>query len=550
MAEFRDIAEKLAKTTIVPSPAATAAGEIGAGLGTAIRGRVEPFLKQETKETLFGEYAKSPIRIQLAKLTGVKQWGDVVKNYEKLRNEFMNWVPGQDIRVPKMQKTAATFNKEFMNQMQGGESVKIGNIILRKNTDKAGGGFAFSTDGGRTYARSRLGLNENITNQFGQEVVTERPIPGEFVTQKAGPSGRSREQIKKELDEVSALFNRLVPGRSELEAYLQKFRPALATGAGRVGAPGVDKWAMEKYRRQEMHIDELDEGEPGAVKALERKMGDLPFTAIQGYFVKYLRDINNNLLPSHIRAGRAAAIENATVNSFKKLNEELVDQHLANFQQDINKNIQIINQSKNEAQKLIRTYALLLSIAPTAGDPENAVVGAVGSSLLQETLAKARAPIETSFEDGIMGLPRYLDDYASMAEAVLKQRSKTFKRSLKEKGTDLFDRNLNLIRENVPSARLPKLIPIFRRGVSPDSIKDTVRKNLLYDWNLAQFAPRTPEAWKNPTEDQKMWLALFRSAYGRHASLSKDVSKIRSPEEQRSEGFKTAGELGQTAQGF
>jgi hypothetical protein len=534
---FEDIAQKLARATITPSPAAGLIGEPGRTVGEIAARELQPFREAEKREIITGEFAKSPIRLQLAKQTGVKRWADISDAFEKARNAYLNWVPGKVERVPKTETIATDFNREFLAAMAPGQEEVVEGMKVRRNR---AGGYAFQLPGQEAWTSSRLGLNRNITDKFGKQIKTERAIPGEFEEKQVSPTGKTREQLKKEMDEIGQLYNRIVPGKSDLEAYLSKFRIQIA---GRAGKAPLDKLALEKYRQQESHIGRIKSGDKGAIADLQRQLGEIPFSSIQGYYVNYLRDINNNLVPGAIKMGKASQVENSTLNAFRLLNEELVDGYMNNYQRSINEDIARINKM-SEAEKLIASYGLLLKIAPMAGKPSRAVVGAVGRQMLMETLIKSGVDPATFFEDGVLSMPRYQDDHNNMLEIVLKEKSKQFRTPIEKKGEKLFDQNLDMIRKNVPAARLPKLNPIFfRRGVTTENIQEIIRKNLLEDWNLAKLAPRTPEAWANPSDTNKKWMALFESVYGRRPVFS-DTKKIKSPQEVTAEEFKKVGELG------
>jgi hypothetical protein len=514
MAEFQDIAKKLAQVTVAPpSPTAEQFGKIAAGIIPQVQAGTAPFLQQRVGDVIKGELAADPLRLDLAVEVGRPEWVKAVQEFKEKRDELLSFKPGQPTKIPVKKTVTKTFDKGFMDNMTPGQQIQIGDTVIRKN--QKGGGFVFREIGSQAWVRSQLGQNENIIKHFGTDVSVEEET-GEFVTKPA----KTRQQMRRELDNIRNKFNQIVPKKSELERLLMIELQKRAKEA-RTGAVPTDRFALEKYKAAERRINLLSSKDKGTLDQLQKLTGDIPFASIQDFVTGYFRDVNNTLTEKSIKAGKYSEVENATFNSLRTLNEGVVDQQLAKFRQAINNDIQKINKLPKQSDRILDSYALLLRVAPLADRADKAVAGAVADVLLLDTLQQAVINPAVDFEGGVNNLPRYLTDYKNMIEIAIKEK----KMDVKDRGQNLFKDLSNQVRRSIPEAKLPgKVWGLIGRGTSPDNIKKIVARNLIDDPDIAKLAPRTKEAFDNPTETQKKWIALFEATHGRKPTLT-DINK-------------------------
>ncbi len=108
-----------------------------------------------------------------------------------------------------------------------------------------------------------------------------------------------------------------------------------------------------------------------------------------------------------------------------------------------------------------------------------------------------------------------------MITAVLKEK----KVDIAGRGRNIFGELSNSIRKSIPQAGLKgKILGLFGGGTTAENVNEIIKKNLLEDPSLVQFAPRTKVEFENPRNFQQQWLDMFQKTFGRPATMT-DVNK-------------------------
>ena len=519
---FQNIAEKLAKTTFAPSREAAALEQIGQGVSAGITKKIEPFRQAQTKDIITGEFAATPFRMNLAKLSGRKDWAALANQWETVRNQYVNWKPSKAVAKGEGEAAAPViFDKKFIASMKPGESITIGDKKFSRNSEKAGSGYVLTTPEGDLIVASKSGTgDQRIRDLFNTNIGVTPGEPGE-------PVGKTKEQLRKEMRFLRAKINRIIPGTSELEKLVAREDrlPRDTGGLGRrgFGDAGLNREFELKFKANESYIRDLGKLDKGALARVEALTGDVPYSSIHGLFLTYLRQLNSTFTKRAIADGKFTAVHNASLNALAELDEPLIDRHFNAYKSSIVNDINAINKAPTEKERILKSYALLLRIAPTVGNPVKAFTGAIGQNIMFESFKKSQMGL-----DGIRGggaaVPLLSDDYNKMVDVVLKQRSKDFKTSIEDKGTGLFDETMDILKKNIDPKFFRKAGSFFASR-NPETIRDIIATNLVRNIEVSKLAPITAEAFARPSRTQQAWLDLYRAATGRDATFN-DIKRI------------------------
>ena len=529
---FESLAGQLAAATgiVGEGPKSKALQEIGGAFGAGITSELKPFKDLAKKEAATGENAASPYRLDLVvKLDeiggGDKAWTALGSKFRTLRDELLSWKPGKKVKIkgkeinetkeikldnveitalPKPKPGTGEFGSEKFMYAFGDIDITRntkGKVIwrYRKNKDDENEGWELLT-------------GKQLAKFIGQPVI-QHIGTGKFEPEKevieGGPE-RKRPEIRKEMNELRKQINRSIPSKTELEKMYH--RQLLVVSKQRRGGIGD---GLSKFD-QKVYFKFLDQNDR-LVKRLSD--GDKNMIGIEGikdfgrpgkFASTFVMDNSQGMNPQAIINGKGSALWNSTAKALNNVDAAKIRQLSGNYERSVLNDMESIQEQKTEALKLLKSYELILRVAPVSMNAEQTVANMVTGEVFTDAMGLANVTAD-DYKLGVYNIPRYGSDYYQMVEDVLNQRKTSGDKKYKldyTPFTKMHDRLVDKLEDTVPLG----LENVFRKNTNAEDVVGKIREQLLENNAVNIWAPSSEEELRNPTKpEMKSWIALWQA---------------------------------------
>jgi len=373
-----------------------------------------------------------------------------------------------------------------------------------------------------------LKLQEQLKEEYVLNTAGEKVSIKGLPLDKASFRQKMKERIKEqqeELKNISSEFNRVVPGKSEL----QKFAQAVGTDEKKPRNPGFPKVVWNKYTLERNTAERnLSEGASALDAAIEAKQ--IPKTS-GAWLKRWMRNVYSGMDVPSIAAGKHKALEDsiflelADIEKGKKYTA-LMNAYNTNLTSKMNS---ILKSKDSETIKTMKMYPLLIAAAKVGMEDEfgDVSTNVLSQAVLFNALEKSGLSYQNNFNLGNATGLLHERMMNQVIQGMFKENNDSREKALKV-GKVAF----NSLVKRMEESNIPLIVGITDFGsMEIDKVKDGLKRALFSDklGGFAAHAPRNIDDFEKPkTSEQRAWLGLYQLAYGSDATY-RNMTKLFSP---------------------